>query len=144
MVQRSTTWLQRRKDVINGNRTCVLCCAAFLICCGTLQYVVVRYDTLWYAMLRGGRRHNEAQRGDIDAPGWRQRCYRVAATRHFPTLTFTAGRQRDDSVDSTCRQCVDNVAQHGTQPKCENVFPERDDQKLGTTPRSKRNTLTGA
>ena len=56
----------------------VLCCAAFLLRCGTLRYVVVRCGTLWYVVVRyvawrqrGITRHNVDKRGGTYAIAWR-------------------------------------------------------------------------
>ena len=92
------------------NRTRLLVCVAFLLCCGTLRYVVVRYAA-W-----------RRQRGTT----WRQRRHNV-----------TAGLQGGDSVASTWRQ-------RGTLPNFAKRFPERGDQKRGTTAQPKRDTMTGA
>ena len=57
----ATMWLQRSKNVTERERNA---CAVLLLGCGTLSYVVVRYDTLWYAILHGG---SEAQHGGSEA-----------------------------------------------------------------------------
>ena len=76
--------------------------------------------------------HNEAQPGTT----WQQRRYSVAAARHNPTLIFTAGLQRGDSVASTWRQ-------RGTLPKFAFSSPERGYPKRGKTVRPKRDTVIG-
>ena len=116
----ATMWLQRSKNVTERERNA---CAVLLLGCGTLSYVVVRYDTLWYAILHGG---SEAQRGGPVA--WRQ--------WGMIRLWFS---QRDDNVYSTWRQRCTTWHPAAICTFFQNV----DDQKRGRTARPKRNTTTG-
>ena len=129
MVKRNTTWLQRSNNVTEREQNA---CTTFCYVSATLWYVTIHCGTL---CCMAAARHNEAHRGTT----WRQRRYSLAAVRLNPTLTFTAGLQRGDSVASTWRQR--NTTWHPAEMY---IFSsEPGGQKRGTTARPKRDTMTG-